>query len=158
MTRIAKINELYRKTQIINLVVIFASKIEFIMVKFKDISPAGYSKYVEVDLGTSKMVILSGQVAFDADGNTVGKGNFEQQAEHIFSGIKQIVEKAGGTMENVVKLTNYLTDISNLPVFKKVRDKYINLAQPPASTTMEVSRFVKDDLLLEVEVTAIISK
>ena len=127
------------------------------MVKFNDIS-AGYSKYVEVDLGASKMIILSGQVAFDADGNTVGKGNFEQQAEHIFAAIKQIVEKAGGSMENVVKLTNYLTDISNLPAFKKVRDKYINIAQPPASTTMEVSKFVKDELLLEVEAIAIISK
>ncbi|MBO9199552.1 MULTISPECIES: RidA family protein [Niastella] len=128
------------------------------MVNFKDISPAGYSKYVEVDLGVSKMIILSGQVAFDADGNTVGKDNFEQQAEHIFSGIKQIVEKAGGNMNNVVKLTNYLTDVSNLPVFKKVRDKYINLATPPASTTLEVSRFVKDELLLEVEAIAIINK
>ena len=127
------------------------------MVKFKDIS-AGYSKYVEVDLGDSKMIILSGQVAFDANGNTVGKDNFEQQAEHIFQSIKSIVEKAGGSMENVIKLTNYLTDVSNLPVFKKVRDRYINTAQPPASTTMEVSKFVKDDLLLEVEVTAIISK
>lgn len=128
------------------------------MVKFKDIAASGYSKYVEIDLGASKMIILSGQVAFDADGNTVGKDNFEQQAEHIFQSIKGIVEKAGGSMENVVKLTNYLTDVADLPVFKKVRDRYINLAQPPASTTMEVSQFVKADLLLEVEATAIISK
>ncbi|OQP50283.1 endoribonuclease L-PSP [Niastella yeongjuensis] len=127
------------------------------MVNFKDIS-AGYSKYVEVDLGASKMVILSGQVAFDANGNTVGKDDFEQQAEHIFQSIKSIVEKAGGSMDNVIKLTNYVTDVANLPVFRKVRDKYINTAQPPASTTMEVSKFVKDDLLLEVEATAIISK
>ncbi len=127
------------------------------MVNFKDIS-AGYSKYVEVDLGTSKMVFLSGQVAFDANGNTVGKDDFEQQAEHIFQSIKSIVEKAGGSMDNVIKLTNYVTDVANLPTFRKVRDKYINTNQPPASTTMEVSKFVKDDLLLEVEVVAVISK
>jgi 2-iminobutanoate/2-iminopropanoate deaminase len=128
------------------------------MVKFMDIAPSGYSKYVEIDLGASKMIMLSGQVAFDADGNTVGRDNFEQQAEYIFQSIKSIVEKAGGSMENVVKLTNYLTDVSYLPVFKKVRDRYINLAQPPASTTLEVSKVVKADLLLEVEAIAIISK
>lgn len=52
--------------------------------KFNDISRYGYSEYVEIDLGTAKMLVFSGQLALDAEGNTIGLGNFEQQAEYIF--------------------------------------------------------------------------
>lgn len=55
------------------------------MVKHHEISPFGYSEYVEIDLGTAKMLVFSGQLALDSDGNTVGVGNFEQQAAYIFS-------------------------------------------------------------------------
>lgn len=127
------------------------------MVKFNDIG-GGYSKYVEIDLGTAKMIVMSGHVAMDGEGKNVGEGNMEQQAEFIFSAIKSIVEKAGGSMANIIKLTNYLTDIAQLPEFKTVRDKYVNTAQPPASTTLEVSGFVRKEWLLEVEAMAVISK
>ncbi|WP_208644930.1 RidA family protein [Mucilaginibacter kameinonensis] len=128
------------------------------MISFNDITRAGYTQYVEIDLGSATMIIMSGQVAIDAEGNTVGKGNFEQQAEFIFSSIKKIVEKAGGSINNVIKLNNYLTDISNLTLFKNVRDRYVNTSQPPASTTVEISRFIREDLLLEIEVIAMINK
>src|SRR5262245_56173955 len=127
------------------------------MLKFNDIA-SGYAQYVEIDLGTAKMVIISGQVPIDAEGNTVGVGNFEQQTEFVFSSIKKILEKAGGRFENVAKLTNYLTDISNLPVFRQVRDRYVNSVQPPASSSVEVSGLARKDLLVEVEVTAVINK
>ena len=128
------------------------------MISFNDITPVGYAQYVQIDLGPVIMVIMSGQVAIDKEGNIVGRGNFALQAELIFSSIKNIVEKAGGGMDNIVKLNNYLTDMSNLPLFKNVRDKYVNTAQPPASTTVEVSRFIREDLLLEIEAVAIINK
>lgn len=128
------------------------------MLKFNDITPIGYAQYVEIDLGIAKMIILSGQVAVDMEGNTLGKENFEQQTECIFTTIKKILEKAGGNMDNIVKLNNYLTDISNLPLFRNVRDRHINTAHPPASTAVEVSRLFRDDILLEIEATAIIDK
>lgn len=128
------------------------------MISFNDITPAGYARYVEVDLGVTKMIIISGQVAIDKEGNTVGEGNFEQQAEFIFSSIKNILKKAGGSFDNIVKLNNYLTDISDLPFFKTVRDRYVNTLQPPASTTIGGNRLVRNELLLEVEATAIINK
>lgn len=128
------------------------------MISFNDIMPVGYAQYVEIDSGSARMVVMSGQVAIDAEGNIIGKGDFEQQAEFIFSSIKKIVEKAGGSIDNVIKLNNYLIDISNLSLFKKVRDKYVNTSHPPASTTVEVSRFIREDLLLEIEAVAIIDK
>ncbi|WP_199866272.1 Rid family hydrolase [Flavobacterium sp. Root186] len=128
------------------------------IIKFNEVSQFGYSEYVEIDLGTSKMLILSGQLALDAYGNTVGLGNFEQQAEYIFSSIKKILEKAGGSTHDIVKLNNYFTDISNLPLYRIIRNKYINTVKPPAQTSVEVKQLFRKDVLLEVEITAIIKK
>lgn len=124
--------------------------------KFNDISPFGYSEYIEIDLGTAKMLVFSGQLALDAKGNTVGLGNFEQQAEYIFSSIKKTLEKAGGSMKNIVKLNNYFVDITNLPLYRAIRNKYIDTTQPPAQTSVEVKQLFSKEVLLEVELTAII--
>lgn len=126
------------------------------MVKHHEISQFGYSEYVEIDLGTAKMLAFSGQLALDKDGNTVGVGNFEQQAEYIFSNIQKKLENAGGSIKNIVKLNNYFTDISNLPAFRTIRNKYIDLIQPPAQTSVEVKQLFRADVLLEVEFTAVI--
>ncbi|NIF06501.1 RidA family protein [Chryseobacterium sp. Tr-659] len=126
------------------------------MVKHNEISQFGYSEYVEINLGTAKMLVFSGQLALDANGNTVGLGNFEQQAEYIFSNIQKKLAKAGGSMKNIIKLNNYFTDISHLPTFRTIRNKYINTAQPPAQTSVEVKQLFRPDVLLEIEVTAVI--
>lgn len=126
------------------------------MVKHHEISQFGYSEYVEIDLGTAKMLVFSGQLSLDSDGNTVGIGNFEQQAEYIFSTIKKKLEKAGGSMKDIIKLNNYFTDISNLPAFRTIRNKCIDTRQPPAQTSVEVKQLFRADVMLEVEFTAVI--
>lgn len=120
--------------------------------------PKGYSQAAEIDLGKSKMLIISGQVALDAEGKVVGMNNFEHQAEQVFKNIKAIVESSGGTMNNVVKLTFYLRDVSNIIKLREVRDRYINTASPPVSTLVEVSDLFRDEFLLEIEATAVIEK
>lgn len=126
------------------------------MVKHHEISPFGYSEYVEIDLGIAKMLVFSGQLALNSNGNTVGVGNFEQQAEYIFSTIQKKLEQAGGSMKNIIKLNNYFTDISNLPAFRTIRNKYIDTAQPPAQTSVEVKQLFRKDVMLGVEFTAVI--
>lgn len=120
--------------------------------------PKGYSQAAEIDLGKSKMLIISGQVALDAEGRVVGMNNFEHQAEQVFRNIKAIIESSGGTMNDVVKLTFYLRDVSNIIKLREVRDRYVNTASPPASTLVEVSDLFRDEFLLEIEATAVISK
>lgn len=104
------------------------------------------------------MLIISGQVALDAEGKVVGLNNFEQQADQVFKNIRTIVESSGGTMNDVVKLTFYLRDVSNIVKVREVRDRYVNTATPPASTLVEVSDLFRDEFLLEIEATAVISK
>ena len=120
--------------------------------------PKGYSQAAVVDLGTCKMVMLSGQVALDLQGNLVGKGDMEKQAEQVFQNIKAIVTDAGGTMDDVVRLGFYVTDLSSLAGVRAVRDRYVNTKTPPASTLVQVARLYRDDVLIEVEATAIIAK
>lgn len=121
-------------------------------------TPKGYSHAVHLDLGNAKMIIMSGQVALDKQGNVVGKGDLAKQIEQTFLNIKALVEDAGGTMNDVVKISNYLIDLSQIQVFRDIRDKFINVKDPPASTTVQVSRLFREELLVEIEATAIILK
>ena len=119
-------------------------------------SPKGFSQAVQIDLGTCKMLMISGQVAFDQQGNLIGKANFSEQATQVFNNIKSIIEAQGGKMNNLVKISIYLTDISQLPAFREIRDQFINIKCPPASTLVQVNHLFRDDVLLEVDATAII--
>ncbi len=121
-------------------------------------TPKGYSHYVQIDLGNSTMLIISGMIAFDKNGQLVGKDDLARQTEQIFSNIKTIIEEAGGNMNDLVKLTIFMTDVSQVQIFRDVRNKFINNDNPPASTLVEVSKLAGKDLLLEVESTVIIPK
>lgn len=121
-------------------------------------APKGYSHLAEIDLGACKMVIMSGQVAFDSEGRLVGPGDYEKQTEQIFLNIKHLVESAGGTMDNLVKIGVYMRHVSQIQAFRTARDKFVNTKTPPASTLVEVSKLFSDDVLIEIEATAVIPK
>lgn len=121
-------------------------------------TPKGYSQAVTVDLGKSTMLILSGQVAFDKEGRLVGKDDITAQIQQVFTNIKNIVEAAGGSMKDVVKLNYYMTDVSQVQVLRNIRDKFVNTNHPPASTLVQVNKLFRDDILVEIEATAVIPK
>jgi reactive intermediate/imine deaminase len=104
------------------------------------------------------MVIISGQVPLDNQSNLVGKGDFKKQTEQVFVNIKNIVIEAGGTMDHVVKLGIYLVDIAEIKTLRDVRNKFINLKNPPASTLVQVNKLFREDVLIEIEATAVIPK
>ncbi len=118
----------------------------------------GYSHSVEIDLGNCKMVFISGQIALDNKGTLVGRDNLGEQTEQVFTNIKNIVAESGGTMDDVVKITIYMIDIAQVQAMRDVRDKFFNQQKPPTSTLVQVSKLVRDDLLIEIEATAIIIK
>ena len=81
--------------------------------------------------------------------------DFREQATQAFENIKIALAAAGAKFEDVVKMTVYLTDIrAQLPIHREIRDKYVNKAAPPASTTIEISRLAREGGLIEVDVTA----
>ena len=118
--------------------------------------PAGYSHVAKVNRGA--IVYLSGQVPSDASGKLIGEGDFEAQVEQIFANLKLAVEAAGGTMADIVKLNYYLVaevDQAIVPKLRPIRDRYINVENPPASTFVVVSRLMRPGWLIEIEIEAV---
>jgi enamine deaminase RidA (YjgF/YER057c/UK114 family) len=122
-------------------------------------APEGMARgagYTHVVIGTGRLVAISGQVAFDADGKVVGEGDPAAQARQVFENLRRCLTAAGAGFENVVKFTYYVTDVAFLPSVREVRDQYIDLERPPASTAVEVAALFRPELLLEVEALALL--
>ena len=104
-----------------------------------------------IQIGDS--VYTSGQVAIDSDGNVVGKGDMKVQTRQCLENVKTVLQAAGASMDNVVKVTVFLTDMSRLMETHEVRIQYFP-DDPPASTAVEVKALVLPDLLIEIEAIA----
>ena len=113
----------------------------------------GYSHVAEVRGG--RTVYVSGQIAVDATGAIVGEGDFTAQARQVFGNIREALAAVDLTFDAVVKLTFFLTDFAHLAEMRAVRDEFVNVAAPPASSAVQVSRLVHEALLIEVEAVAI---
>ena len=109
-------------------------------------------------LKVGNQVFLSGQVALDSDGNVIGKGDLRAQTRQVFENIKAILAEAGCTLQDVVRMTTYFTcplDMQMSQEYFDVRREYFK-DHRPASTGVQVTSLVMKDLLLEVEVMAIV--
>jgi reactive intermediate/imine deaminase len=111
----------------------------------------GYSHAVTFD---GRLVVVSGQVPLDAQGELVGPGDPEAQVRQVFDNLTAALTAAGATMAHVVKLTVFLTDMADLPAFRRVRDDYIDHADPPASSLIAVSGLVNPAFRVEIEALA----
>ncbi len=116
--------------------------------------PTGYTHIAEVNSG--RLVFISGQVALDINGNMVGVGDFCAQTVQVFENLKAALESVGADFSHVVKLTYYIVEKNALPIVREVRNLYINVDLPPASTAVYVSELARADFLLEIEATAAI--
>ena len=99
-------------------------------------------------------VYVSGQVAKDPDGNVVGEGDMAAQTGQALENMKTVLEAAGASMGDVVKLTVFVTDINRLLETHPIRTKYFP-DPPPASTGVEVSALGFPELLVEIEAVAV---
>ncbi len=105
-------------------------------------------------LKIGNLLFLSGQVAVDTDGQIVGKGDLGAQTRQVFENMKTVLEQAGATFDNVVKMTSYFTtNIQNYEEYFAVRREYFTKFNP-ASTGVQVAALAFEDLLLEVEAIA----
>jgi enamine deaminase RidA (YjgF/YER057c/UK114 family) len=118
--------------------------------------PPGYTHVVEATT-PGRIVYIAGQLGLDIDGNVAGgPGDFRAQARATFENLKNALAAVGASFADVVKLNNYLTDLGHLPIFREVRDAYVNTQHPPASTTIQISKLAREGALLETEAIAIL--
>jgi len=112
-----------------------------------------FSSGVEVPSG--RTIYVSGQVSMDAEGNVVGEGDITAQTETVLEHVKTVVEEAGGGMEDIVKVTVFITDMGLYDEIHEVRRRYFE--EPfPASSMVEVSALVDPRLLIEIEAVAVV--
>jgi reactive intermediate/imine deaminase len=116
-------------------------------------TPTGYSHVVSTRGG--KTIYIAGQVAFDAKGQLVGKGDLAAQTRQVFENLSIALKAAGATFANVVKANTYMRDASQVAVVREVRAKYYT-KELPASTLVEVPRLANPDFLIEIEVIAVV--
>jgi enamine deaminase RidA (YjgF/YER057c/UK114 family) len=101
-------------------------------------------------------VFLAGQVALDPDGNLVGEGDVGAQAAQVLANIKSAVTACGGTMDDVVKITVFTTDLAHRPAIAEARQRHFRPGHYPASTFLVVSSLADPRFLVEIEAVAMI--
>lgn len=119
--------------------------------------PTGYSHVTTVTGG--KQIHISGQVARDANGNTVGAGDVGAQARQVYANLRECLKAAGASFKDVVKLTTFVVNLTpeKAAAVRVARNEC--LAEPfPASTMVGVTALVDPNLLVEIEMTAFVAE
>ncbi len=119
-------------------------------------APRGYTHVVVAR--PERIVYISGQVALDAQGQLVGKGDMRAQLTQALKNMTAALATAGAKWDNVVKVNWYFVNYRGdaLPIIREVRDQFITGAHPPASTLVGVAALAREDFLVEVEAVAVL--
>ncbi len=123
------------------------------------INPPGLSKgsYSHVAIVNSgRMVFISGQVATNQAGEIVG-ATFSEQTVQVFENLKIALAASGATFHHIVKMNTYVRDLtgSRVKTFRDIRGRYLG-DHKPASTLVATTGLVHEDMMLEVEVIAVV--
>jgi reactive intermediate/imine deaminase len=117
-----------------------------------DGAPAAIGTYSQA-VRTGGLVFLSGQIPLGPGASEIVKGDFEARARRVFENLKAVAEAAGGELDQIVKLTLYLTDLGNFATVNKVMAEYFS--QPyPARAAVGVAALPKG---ADVEAEAILA-
>jgi 2-iminobutanoate/2-iminopropanoate deaminase len=118
-------------------------------------APRAYSHAVSI-AAPAKLVYVSGQISLGADGEVIGKGDMRRQCEQVFENVATVLRASGAGWGDVVKMNAYMVGMSdeNVALFREVRARYLAAGQVPASTFVGITRLVRPELLIEVEVVA----
>ena len=114
--------------------------------------PRGYTQVVKA----GNTVYIAGQVAVAEDGGVVGKGDPSAQARQVWSNLEAAVKSVGGTLQNIIKTTTYVTNIEYGAAVREVRTELYQSSSPPTSTLLVVAGLASPDYLMEIEAIAVV--
>lgn len=118
--------------------------------KWEDI--VGYSRAVKV----GNLVEVTGTVASGEDGAVVGENDAYEQTKYIYQKIERVLQQAGATMADVVRVRMFVTDIQRWQEYGKAHSEFFRNIRP-CNTMVEVSALIEPGYLIEIEATAIIA-
>lgn len=113
----------------------------------------GYSHAV---IFSGRLIAVSGQVPMSADGQVIAPDDVEGQFRQVFTNLGLALAAAGARFEHIVKLTIFLTHLEDLAVFRQIRDEYLDMQSPPASTLVRVDGLTNPGFRVEIEALAAI--
>jgi 2-iminobutanoate/2-iminopropanoate deaminase len=100
------------------------------------------------------LLFISGQAAIDQSGRIVGVGDFEAQANQAFANLDRVLRAGGSSLRNVIKVTIFLTDMTNFGRIVDLRGRWFT-APYPADTIVEVRSLYSPDAMIEIEAVAV---
>jgi 2-iminobutanoate/2-iminopropanoate deaminase len=100
------------------------------------------------------LLFISGQTAIDGSGRIVGAGDFDAQARQAFSNMERVLRAGGSSLSNVIKVTIYLTDMSNFNKIVELRGRWFTPPYP-ADTIVEVRSLYTAEAMIEIEAVAV---
>jgi len=118
-------------------------------------SQSGYSYVVEAT-GPGRTVYIAGQLGLDLENKLVGApGDFRAQATKAIENLQAALASVGGDLSHIVKITNFLTDMSHISIFRELRDQFFKMPRP-ASTAVAISQLARPGALFEIEAIAVL--
>lgn len=132
--------------------------------QIQHLNPAGLSKspnYTQVvTVQGGRTVYISGQVPVNAQGELIGKGDFPAQVKQVYENIRTALSAAGATFDDVIKTTTLVvsSDDTKLATVRQIRSQYYTRPQPPASTYFGVQALYDKDVMIEIEVIAVVKE
>jgi len=118
----------------------------------KNIRRTVYHHYIRVD-NPKSLIFLSGQLARDADGRLVGAGDMAEQTRQCIRNMRTVLEAAGGTLEDIVSIVVYTTDMRAFKEIVAAREEFF-MTKLPTSTIVEVNHLADPGLLIEFQAMA----
>jgi enamine deaminase RidA (YjgF/YER057c/UK114 family) len=101
-----------------------------------------------------ELVFVSGQIAWDPDGNIIGAGSIERQTEAVFDNLERALAATGLGLDALARICVYLVDRAHVAPFRLVRDRRMSVARP-ASTLLIVDALVDHQALVEIDGVAV---
>ena len=119
------------------------------------VRPGAYTPAISVSGGTT--IYISGQIAQDAQGNVVGKGDLLAQTEQVYRNLGIALAACGASFGDVVKLNVYVVNYKpeHRAILQSVREQHVSKANPPASTLIGVQALARPEFLVEIEAVAV---
>ncbi len=116
-----------------------------------DKAPAAIGPYSQA-VRCGNMVFVSGQIPIVPESGEIVEGSIQQQTQQSLTNVANILKAAGLSLDNVVKTTVFITEMSNFPLVNNIYESFFK-NNPPARACVEVSRLPKD-VLVEIEAIA----
>ena len=118
--------------------------------------PNGHFAQATIAEASGRLLFISGMTARNVEGGITGVGDITAQTHQVCQNVQAAVEAAGGTMDDIIRVDVYVTDIRHFDAIHEVRRQYFTTVAP-ASTMVEVSKFVKPEYLIEMNAIAVLA-